>query len=155
MLRYALAGTLLLTPISASADEVRVTRSYGEQTLAADTVALTIVGVSLGVASVKGMFVGGAVYSIGAPVIHFAHGNVGSGFASLGLRALPGLIILGNCTNDACIGTTFLVAGVVAAGVIALDAIFLAKEEVVEKRAVSPIVSISPTLAFFGVSAAL
>lgn len=54
---------------------------YGEQTLIAD-------GISAGLcATIFGVIIGAPGLLLGAPIVHWVHGNTGIGFASLGMRA--------------------------------------------------------------------
>jgi len=64
---------------------------YGWQTLIADGAAI-----GLGFATRGNPWVTGAAYSLVPTVIHFTHGNVGRGFADLGIRVvLPPLATIG------------------------------------------------------------
>lgn len=69
---------------------------YAYQTLLADLAAVVV-----GFAT-KSFTAGGAVFIAGAPVIHFAHRNLGSGLASLGTRAVAIGVIhrLSSCKDD-------------------------------------------------------
>lgn len=81
---------------SAAVEPHRPTHWYGYQTLAMDGAALAFAipgmmgssgaGQGLGIAS-------GLTYTLGAPIVHFAHGHVDKGFADIGLRlGLPALL---------------------------------------------------------------
>lgn len=80
----ALLGVLLFSSNGAAeeAPEQPETRTiwYGWQTLIVDA---GVVGATL-VTKNPGVAVGGL--TLGAPIVHWAHGNVGRGFASLGIR---------------------------------------------------------------------
>jgi hypothetical protein len=76
---------------------------------------------------------GSAGYFLGAPIVHFAHGNVGAGLGSLAIRGGSfGVAILGfaSCwgnNSDVCGLMVFGLLGMVAA--IPIDAAVLAYEE--------------------------
>jgi len=91
-------GLVLARPRTAVDERASRTSWYGWQMLAID-----LVGYGLGAATVSGKrtdegaeihpalgawAIGYTVGVIGAPIVHFAHGKVGFGFLSLGLRAL-------------------------------------------------------------------
>jgi hypothetical protein len=113
--------------------------SYGGQTLAVD--GLSVAGLGLGevlfaaqgsretalpIALLWGGF-GGTI--LGAPIVHFAHGNVGTGFGSLGLR-LTGwtLVGLGAGEGQGEPGLAVLGLGVLGTTVV-LDATVFAHED--------------------------
>jgi hypothetical protein len=89
-------------------------------------------------------------YLFGAPTIHWIHGRLGAGFASLGLRvAAPlaglgvGALISGVAGHDNTVGALIgLVSGAGAA--IVVDDAFIARETVVEKR--SATLSVAPSI---------
>ena len=91
----------LLSPRLALADGPSPARTekhwYGWQTLAGDGVALAtiIAGVSRGDRTISEIGLG--TYLFAAPLVHAAHGHVGRGFASLGIRVLapPAVGVLG------------------------------------------------------------
>jgi hypothetical protein len=139
LLTLAVCGPLLSQ--SASAETERATGErrtwYGWQTLALDGIA--IAATTAGVVEERGALAGAGIagYFFGAPVVHFAHGNWGRGFGSLGLRVggpLDGAIIGGlvgpkqtNCAMLCGPGPGAIVgAGVGAVSAMALDAAFLA-----------------------------
>lgn len=123
---------------------------YGEQTLAVDAAALAIgLGAYGATASWRSStddapalsaYLATSLYGVGlaaAPIVHWANGQVGIGFADLGLRlALPPVVgIIGiaasctgqefrDCSQDGMIGGTLLGAAAVAA----LDALVLARQ---------------------------
>jgi hypothetical protein len=128
------------TPFVAAPEPMSQSHWYGWQTLLVDGAALTTVVGGLwlrpahqdwSVVSIVG--VGGL--AVGAPIVHWAHGHTGVGFASLGLRlglpALGALIALtpscsgGECSEQAlalALGVTLIPAPIV------LDATWLARE---------------------------
>ena len=115
-------------------------RWYGWQTLLADaTAALVGIGGYLGQRDVDvPMVVAGGVYALGAPVVHWAHGNTGRGFGSLGLRlllpvggALLALVATSGqpCGHDCGLGDAAVGAVVGMAAASAIDASALAWED--------------------------
>jgi hypothetical protein len=126
-------------------------RWYGWQTLVVDGVAVASLPLA-GVVSSGGnenaaqsILVGGLLtYYIGAPTVHFAHGRVGIGFASLGLRvALPivgaGLAVA-TCHDDTgefgCFGPVFLgLAGGIITPIVLDAAVFGYEPEPTEAAA--------------------
>ena len=120
------------------------TRWYGWQTLITDGASLAML---MGAASSNDsagtwLALSGLTYSLGGPTVHWAHGNVGKGAASLGLRlGLPvGLGLLGYATGSALsggkgyggavFGALGFVLGFPAA--MAIDSAALAREDVEE-----------------------
>jgi hypothetical protein len=119
---------------------------YGWQILIADGTAFALVvggaGSNNGSQTNQGVVdVGVGTYLLGGPIVHFAHGSVGKGFGSLGLRvglpvggALGGLILgaIGSSGNSNGISPALEVAGVgFVLGIIAapiLDVTLLAYE---------------------------
>lgn len=91
-------------------------------------------------------------FLLGAPVVHFAHGHVGKGFLSMGLRVgMPlalgyGFASAASCSSsdDFGCGLGELVLGILlgAAGASAIDAAAIAREKV----RVQPDVTVVPTL---------
>jgi len=157
-------------PPDASADDSDEQENwYGWQTLAVDgtSLALAIGGGASELGAVAGLGVTGLI--VGAPIVHFAHGRVGTGFASAGLRV--GLPIVGaligvaaeDCHDgrDWC-GLGGAAVGVLVGGVaaIALDAAVLAREDVkrdpspIQRLGVSPIVDPQKRMAAVTVSGA-
>jgi hypothetical protein len=118
------------------------TRWYGWQTLVTD--AGWVVGLPAAFATREGnpndTLLGLSIldYFLGAPIVHWAHGSVGKGFGSLGMRAAP--LVLGilaatrasgggsEYSNDLKLGATIILIGVPAAVII--DAGVLAYEDV-------------------------
>lgn len=119
---------------------------YGWQTLLVDGAAL---GFTIGVAAVGSettwagpvALVGGTtLYALGGPTVHFAHGNIGKGFLSFGLRVgLPALGMLSGILLEqpSCSGSwgCGLIGGVVGLGIggitaIVIDASVVAYDEV-------------------------
>ena len=68
---------------------------YGWQTLMTDGASLLIGVTSIGTANAAMAGVGVATYELGAPIVHWAHGNVGTGFGSLGVRVLAPFAAVG------------------------------------------------------------
>ncbi len=96
---------------------------YGWQTLIVDGASLAVAGVGFGTGNTPTITVGELAYTFGAPIVHWTHGNVGFGFASLGLR------IAGELTTDlgallAPSGSGVTVSAILG-GVIELTAIVL------------------------------
>jgi hypothetical protein len=151
LLAAALLATALLAspPTLASAEldaepaERRVW--YGWQTLLVDAASFAL-PLGAAAASVDGGQAGNAFalgYMLGGPVVHFAHGNVGRGFGSLGLRvgvplagAVAGAAVTSRSGCDYCAFGGAIVGGIaVIGGAIALDASLLAYDR--EPRTVS------------------
>ncbi|MGC4088148.1 MAG: hypothetical protein QM756_09655 [Polyangiaceae bacterium] len=147
-------------------------RWYGWQTLATDGAALGLFTLSIAATEMRDSstsevlgVMGAAAYVAGGPTVHFAHGHVGKGFGSLGLRvglpvagALTATAIARPCGGDfGCIGEAalgFLLGGVSA---IAIDAAVLGHEEVVRPRqglTATPVVAATPNSAWLGVQGA-
>jgi hypothetical protein len=113
---------------------------YGWQTLVADAAALAT-GIAGGVANsgpVAGLAYGG--YVLAPPIVHWTHGKVGIGFASLSLRvfAPPGMLLIGalfgglanhqSPESGAAIGAmTGLIAGYI--GTVVIDAALFGYEK--------------------------
>ena len=150
-------ATLSLSSAARAEDSRPPGRWYGWQTLTVDGGSLALGGTLLGlgaesstVRAVGGSLLAGG-YVLGAPTVHWAHGRIGRGFISLGLRAsvplATGLIAYGlhraggggglgdndcglheDCSGPAgwsrAAGAGLLLG---AAGVIALDAAVLAR----------------------------
>jgi len=76
------------------------TRSYAEQTLIVDGVAVGLAIAALGTNQPHGSGqtsdtlagLSATTFGLGAPIVHFIHGRVGTGFASLGIRLGAGLL---------------------------------------------------------------
>jgi hypothetical protein len=111
---------------------------YGWQTLVSDAVAV--------VALFPFVFPGIGAYAFGAPIIHWVHGNVGAGFASLGLRVGGGTLVGVGAAVSSAYGTdndavggvmiAFGIAALVAAPI--LDAAYLAYDEPEPKVSITP-----------------
>lgn len=123
-------------PVDYSHPEPPRSKWYGWQNLTADGAALTIFILAAGQRDGEALLWSGlATYALAGPIIHFAHENVGGGFASLGLRvgAPLGGMLLGCAADDSkgmfgCIGGAALgfIVGYTAA--VAIDASVLAYE---------------------------
>ncbi len=160
--RAASAGLLLATALlfhaaGARADDAAAPPSlapsqpeswYGYQTLLVDGIALVALpaGIALTVneakgdnAAIPGLAVtglGATSYLFGAPIVHWAHGRVGIGFLSLGLRILAPVAGLGlgavgsQITNDSKNQDGIPVgAGLGALAAIVIDAAVLSWEK--------------------------
>jgi hypothetical protein len=153
---------------------------YGYQILLADGASLGCVLLGAGTDSSGLPALGGVGYVFGGPIVHFAHGEVGRGFGSLGLRVgLPVLGVLvgvGGTSDDSgpdspdgsAGGQEGLAAAAVGAmigmvGAVVLDSAALAYEQVpVDPRKkgrdalqLVPTVGWSPTGVSFGLVGAL
>ncbi len=71
------------TPLSAM---VSTSRWYGWQVLLADVVGGTLAGIGTAADVRALLIVGGVIQIAGPPTVHWAHGRVGAGFGSVGLR---------------------------------------------------------------------
>jgi hypothetical protein len=84
-------------PSAPSAATVSPTRWYGYETLATDGAALVLAvpAFSSSTSGFQTTFGVGSlvVYGLGGPIVHFAHGHVGKGFADLGLRVAMPLVL--------------------------------------------------------------
>ncbi len=136
---------------------------YGWQTLIVDAAvlvtSLALAPVGDGEASAATFLIG---YPLGGPIVHWANGEVGRGFGSLGLRVGAPLVLgiagaglgfaVGDCGNAGCNGpivgaATGVVAGYVAA--IVIDSAVLARKTVqvdtAERRSATGTFKWSPT----------
>jgi hypothetical protein len=99
LLASVLCATILLGSTAALADDAsappdapraETSTWYGYQTLATDGVALALLVPALtsgSSATQQGFGMGaGLMFGVGAPLVHFSHGQVGKGFADLGVR---------------------------------------------------------------------
>jgi hypothetical protein len=130
---------------------------YGWQTLATDGAALMMV--YAGSQSRRGgdsstyYYAALGTYTLGGPIVHFAHGNPGRGVGSLALRSLPAIAIFGE-TRSLDFGLLALVSIPAA---IAIDAAVLAREdepkyEPAKGFAIAPSASVSKNVALVGVN---
>jgi len=159
----ARAPSVLFSAPPAAFQPVTQTHWYGWQTLLVDGAAL---GVTVGgfwlrpahqdwsVVSIAGI----GAWAVGAPVVHWSHGRVGVGFASLGLRlALPalGLLLLSTpCSGSECseqILAASLGLAIIPAPMV-LDAAWLARERQTSGAAQSAHghLSLTPFVSAFG-----
>lgn len=140
-------------PSLGAPEAVTESRWYGWQTLIVDGSAIVV-----GVASQQPIvFLAG--YALGGPIVHWAHGNVGTGFVSLGLRVLVPVattfvgysIDAASCKPDAwfCgLGGAALGALVGYVGAVTVDSVALAREDVArEQKAALP--RLPPVTPFF------
>ena len=116
-------------------EPMTVTHWYGYQTLVSDIAATVGAAVEPSV--------GLLTYVLGAPIVHFAHGNFGRGFGSLGMRLGAVLLVLktaacddeidpetdsgGDCLEEMV--ESMLLGLVLLPAPIAIDAAVLAREE--------------------------
>jgi len=148
---------------AATLEPVTPTHWYGWQTLLVDGAAL---GVTVGgfwlrpahqdwsVVSIAGI----GAWAVGAPIVHWSHGRVGVGFASLGFRiALPalGLLLLSTpCSSSECSGQILAASlglAIIPAPMV-LDAAWLARERQTSGAAQSARggLSLAPFVSAFG-----
>ena len=137
---------------------------YGWQTLLVDASTLTtgilVAAASEGDAGGLGASIALGGYALGGPIVHWANGQVGKGFASLGLRL--GAPLVGGLTGfalgaagdsgcrDFCLGAAVgATLGVIAGGIAAVvvDSAVLARKQVVvtDGHARRPTVQWAPT----------
>lgn len=124
------------TAPAASDDGPPSRRWYGWQSLIADGVAYGL-GIGLLVDGTNrppgtGFSFGGSLplyvtfntlVLLGTPIVHWAHGNIETGFGSLGLRLVPiGIMFYGAVADD---GGIIVAGGLVGLGIAALDAFAL------------------------------
>lgn len=117
---------------------------YGWQTLLTDAAAISSAFIR--------PEIGIGTYALGGPIVHWAHGNTGRGFVSLGVRVVPAglatLALYSNCRQPAnnekpdegisCAEGPITMGLIVIATAIVIDAAVLAREEVpVEQTAIS------------------
>ena len=110
-------------------------RWYGWQTLLVDGAAIGTLFAAAGTESSELAILGVGTFYLGAPIVHFTHGNVGRGFGSLGLRVGAPLIVgaigagSADCNRDhEFCGFAEFAAGVAvgAALAVVVDAVALA-----------------------------
>lgn len=61
---------------------------YGWHTLVVDAASIAVSAIGIATANETAYWIGGGLQIIGAPIVHWTHGRVGTGFADLGLRIL-------------------------------------------------------------------
>ncbi len=146
---------------------------YGWQTLIADAPSVTafIAGVSMlddGNPSGSTLAWAGALsYELAPAIIHFAHGNPGRGFGSLGMRfgmplagAIIGATVASNCNTNLCeVGGLGVGVMLGMGGAIAIDAAVLAYDDprrsAARRRVLVPLASLTPHQAWLGVGGEL
>jgi hypothetical protein len=121
------------------------TRWYGYQNMLADLGGVVIGGLAISAQSGELAGLAVATYAFGSPAVHWAHGNVGKGFGSLGLRIVAPAVGAGlGCLADnshgdyGCLGG---LAGGVLVGTLAavvVDYAVLADEDVPRGAAARP-----------------
>jgi len=102
---------------------------YGWHTLLVDAAAITVSAIGISTANETAYWIGGGLQIIGAPIVHWTHGRVGTGFADLGMRILlplTGALIAWAPSQSATALTIGAAVGQVAA--IIIDASALAFE---------------------------
>jgi hypothetical protein len=102
---------------------------YGWHTLLVDAAAITVSAIGISTANETAYWIGGGLQIIGAPIVHWTHGRVGTGFADLGMRILlplTGALIAWAPNQSATALTIGAAVGQVAA--IIIDASALAFE---------------------------
>lgn len=101
---------------------------YGWQILIIDGASIGVVLTSL-TGSTAPAFVAAGLNFVGAPIVHWAHGEVGSGFASLAVRALiPGLgAAIGAIANTTDPTNTYVLTGVGYAIAASVDVALFAR----------------------------
>jgi hypothetical protein len=107
---------------------------YGWQTLVVDGVGIVTLPVLVGV----------GVYLVGPPIVHWAHGRVGLGFADLGIRFASAVVLTAaefsvRGAEHLNLLTFALVFSAIESPAIALDASVLAWEKV-ERPKLTPLV---------------
>jgi len=137
MMRGTLIALVLLCAAEARAQE---TRWYGGTNILVDAASLGLLAGGIGAQSAPPAIVGSLGYALGSPIVHWSHGNVGRGFASLGLRlGLPfvtgavGAAVAGGCSDcdvPPAFGGAIIGAGVGALAAMIIDDVALAREEV-------------------------
>ncbi len=103
-------------------------RWYGWQTLATDGAATMMLFAAADSRDGAGLAYGSlAMYNLGAPIVHFAHGNFGRGLGSLAVRSLPSVLIFGEPHR---VDDRFLLFTVLSVpAMIAVDAAALARDD--------------------------
>lgn len=110
-----------------------VERSYGWQILLASAPADLMALVGLFPRSTEWAMIAYPVFVFAGPIVHWAHGNVGRGFASLGVNLAAPLLFAGLGTAISRSGDVYLGAvgmNVGIAGAQLLDALVFARETV-------------------------
>ncbi|HEU4533982.1 MAG TPA: hypothetical protein VFS00_07690, partial [Polyangiaceae bacterium] len=120
-------------------------RWYGWQTLTVDVASIALLAVGGASEDSTLLGVGTLGYFLGAPTVHWAHGHVGKGFASFGLRAAPIALVLGgvaivlanesgegNVSPGAAVGSVALitVGGLASIAAPVADTLAIAREDV-------------------------
>jgi hypothetical protein len=141
-------------------------RWYGWQTLTTDGLALGLTVATAALSDGNEFPVPLAVlalgtYVLGGPLVHFTHRHDGKGLLSLILRVgLPaltggGLILATNCNPNECLGGGLLLIGGGVLGITAasaIDAAAIAREDVPNELALTPIVRIASDAASVGIA---
>ena len=126
--------------------EARAEEWYGEQVIISDVTSAGVTSIGIGANKDGVMLLGAAMYVVGAPAIHAAHGDFGRAGISLGMRV--GLPVLGavagsaaGCHSkrmfDCLIPTGMLLGGMIGIlGASVLDAALLSTthEDVAERK---------------------
>lgn len=112
---------------------------YGWQFLIVDGVSLALAVSTIGTGSVVQFGVASGGFSFGAPIVHWAHGHLGRGFASLGLRlglpitAIGITLVAGRGYSSLLVGAVLVPTSIAAA--ITIDAAVLAYDSAPNARA--------------------
>lgn len=144
-------------PPAATRAPTTESRWYGWQTLIADGASLTLLTAAGFARSGPTAGVAVAGYVLAAPIVHFAHGNVGRGFGSFGIRVGSPIVctLIGAAAGSGKGNSDILDTGALGGAVIgffvgmgaaiAIDASLLAREQVPVERAgalrITPIVA--------------
>jgi hypothetical protein len=154
-----LAAAILATSVAAT--EPR--EWYGYYNLAFDSAAVGVLAISRTFRTTEGQtnlaVASLVIYTLGGPLVHFGHGKVGTGFASLGLRAGGPLVAAGvGCVVTVAVSPGAPACAIGAGGgavvgaaiAVVLDATVLAYKE--RPFRLSPSGSITRDGATFGLS---
>jgi hypothetical protein len=161
---FAPAAHAQTAPEPAPTPRVTTSQWYGWETLLVDGAALTTM-IASGVRSNNGLApVGYGLFVLGPPLVHVAHGHIGTGLADAGMRFLLPIAVgalgyaidysMSSCNDQQWLCFRGLGGAVIGAFIgyataVTLDAAVLAREPVVrvpEKRVDSARVRWTPTL---------
>lgn len=102
-----------------------VRRWYGWQTLLVDGVSIGVTAIGIGIDNPPLYVVGGLASFLGPAITHWAHGNIGFGFLSMGLRLAGSLMAVFSNGN-----ALIYVGAAVEVGAVVLDAAVFGFDEV-------------------------
>lgn len=174
---FASVGTFLALTLGASSvyaaepapEATPATASYGWQIAIVDPVIVAGTITTSAALDDDGKFfyiAGPTMWTLGAPILHLAHGNVRGAAISFGLRgAVAGLTALGayagatsSCRGDFCnfgmVAGSLMLGGAAAVAVSIVDGFLLAKEPAPRRASaasISPDLAIGPSAACVGV----